>query len=461
MSIFSLNWFRAKKREMDPIVDAIVEREKFKTEILKRELNRKDEKKKIKENRYYKRLSLVNDVLTIILNDGSIIVKPDSNPDEFNAVRAASTEVAMLDIIKSSLIINEEAKKNVSERKKVMEYESSIILGKLSDFELKEGSVYLKGIDRSVPGLLVAKFAQIADEFTDKNGNINEVELSKDDEFVSLKRFFMWCCLNPRAEVAEDLYGFLEKNGFKFTKQGFFIALRNVVDVKKEDSEIVHFISNAYNKVKAVWKQNPDNYRVEEKNGNFILHKVTAKPEGSIVGNLTTLYLNLPDMEENRFTDDWTKTFDIRIGRKVWMDPSTCSWSTKDCAEAGLHFAGYTAPYVLCGDTTVFTIINPMKVVGIGKEKGRCYEYLPFMTTNIEEADQIMNAGDFDFLQLDEQYAIDELKDLEEKVKDGFAKESKKHQFNIPSISTDQIRGIVKSLSAMEKELQKRIIKIN
>ena len=102
-----------------------------------------------------------------------------------------------------------------------------------------------------------------------------------------------------------------------------------------------------------------------------------------------------------------------------------------------------------------------MKVVGIGKEKGRCYEYLPFMTTNIEEADQIMNAGDFDFLQLDEQYAIDELKDREEKVKDGFAKESKKHQFNIPSISTDQIRGIVKSLSAMEKELQKRIIKIN
>ena len=51
-----------------------------------------------------------------------------------------------------------------------------------------------------------------------------------------------------------------------------------------------------------------------------------------------------------------------------------------------------------------------MKVVGIGKEKGRCYEYLPFMTTSVEEADKIMNAGDFDFLQLDEQYAIDELK---------------------------------------------------
>ena len=35
---------------------------------------------------------------------------------------------------------------------------------------------------------------------------------------------------------------------------------------------------------------------------------------GEKIGNLTELYLDLPNRAENRFTDDWTKTFDIRIG---------------------------------------------------------------------------------------------------------------------------------------------------
>ena len=55
---------------------------------------------------------------------------------------------------------------------------------------------------------------------------------------------------------------------------------------------------------------------------------------------------------------------------------------------------------MLCGDTTVFTLHNPMKVVGIGQEKGRCWEYLPFMTSSVSEAEEIMMSEDFDFLEL-------------------------------------------------------------
>jgi hypothetical protein len=139
------------------------------------------------------------------------------------------------------------------------------------------------------------------------------------------------------------------------------------------------------------------------------------------------------------------------------MPIDECNWSTQDCATAGLHFAGHTAPYVLCGDTTVFTLHNPMKVVGIGEEKGRCYEYLPFMTTNIQEADEIMNSRDFDFLQLDEQYAINELQSLEEKVKAGFAAEAKKYDFNLPHISASEIKNIVASLEDMRGEIANRV----
>lgn len=101
-----------------------------------------------------------------------------------------------------------------------------------------------------------------------------------------------------------------------------------------------------------------------------------------------------------------------------------------------------------------------MKVVGIGTEKGRCWEYLPFMTTTVDEANEIMEDADFDFLQLDEQYAIDELEGLAEKVKDGFTKESKKYEFNIPVLDVKQLNNIVKSLSEIKDEISGRVVNI-
>ena len=105
----------------------------------------------------------------------------------------------------------------------------------------------------------------------------------------------------------------------------------------------------------------------------------------------------------------------------------------------------------------MFTLHNPMKVVGIGSEKGRCWEYLPFMTTSVEEANDIMNSDDFDFPQLDEEYAIRELEELEKRAKEGFTTETSKHQFNLPNISSREINSIVLSLNDMKKQLKKRV----
>jgi hypothetical protein len=106
------------------------------------------------------------------------------------------------------------------------------------------------------------------------------------------------------------------------------------------------------------------------------------------------------------------------------------------------------------------TLHNPMKVVGIGREKGRCWEYLPFMLTTVAEADQIMNDRSFDFLQLDEQYAIRELESLAEKAKEGFAAESTKYEFNMPGISASEITNIVNTLSEMKAKITNRVITI-
>jgi hypothetical protein len=360
----------------------------------------------------------------------------------------------------------------------------------------------------------VEKFIEIVDRVANEpSQEVFSDQLMQDDEYLAHKNFFMWCCLNPRAEVAHELYRFLTENKFKITKQGFFVALRNVVTLHGSP-ELVNFVSNAYNKVKAVWKKNPDHYTVFLEDGEYklvhdsalvIVQKVTSDdcpncngaggwytepweddnewedcencdgtgevPEytyeeeipvdhGQRIGGLTELYLDLPNREENRFTDNWTRTFDIRVGQVVSMPKEDCNWSTQDCATAGLHFAGYTAPYVLCGDTTVMTLHNPMKVVGIGTQKGRCWEYLPFMLTTVAEADQIMNDRSFDFLQLDEQYAIRELESLTEKVKDGFATEAKKYEFNLPQISASEINMIVANLSEMKTKIKDRVVTI-
>jgi len=454
----------------------------------------------------YLNIKMVNDVLTIVMKDGSILTKPNATEKDFVMAKNARTEQDLYLIIASAEVISEKRDREAEVAKLRALHQGIDQLRNLRQFKVEGNTVYLTGINRSLPQLLVERFIEIVYPFTNSaylsSQDIADA-LDTNDEFLAHKRFFLWCCLNPRAEVADKLYDFLNKNGMKITKQGFFVALRNIV-VVHGSAELVDFVSNAYNKVKAVWKKSPDNYTVFLENGEYkLVHSddlyemqivqcddcggdgeywddeennyVTCgvcEGEGQFedtitinhgerIGGLTELYLDLPNRHENRYTDNWTKTFDIRVGQVVSMPIDDCNWSTQDCATAGLHFAGHTAPYVLCGDTTVFTLHNPMKVVGIGEEKGRCYEYLPFMTTNIEEADEIMNSRDFDFLQLDEAYAINELQSLEDKVKAGFVSEAKKYDFNLPHISAAEIKNIVASLEDMRGEIANRVNNID
>jgi len=510
----SLDWFKSK---VEVSIDRVVAN---KLESMMGEEQKCSDPtiaKKV-EGRLFFSMKMVNDTLTVVLNDGAIISKPSACEADFHAVANATSVEEILAIVSSAEVIAD-VDKAKAEAAKIRALQKGIKqLADLSDFRVEGQSVYLAGTSRSMPQLLVEKFIEIVDRYTSYsvyNEGVLQLVLHEDDDYMAHKNFFMWCCLNPRAEVAHELYRFLTDNSFKITKQGFFVALRNVVTLHGSP-ELVNFVSNAYNKVKAVWKKNPDQYTVFLENGEYkLVHddklfetiivddtrcpdcdgaggwygewndeieddewedcercNGTGKVEeytyeeeipvehGQKIGGLTELYLDLPNREENRFTDNWTRTFDIRVGQVVSMPKEDCNWSTQDCAQAGLHFAGYTAPYVLCGDTTVMTLHNPMKVVGIGAQKGRCWEYLPFMLTTVAEADQIMNDRSFDFLQLDEEYAIRELESLTEKVKEGFSTEAKKYEFNLPQISASEINMIVANLSEMKTKIKDRVVTI-
>lgn len=459
----------------------------------------------------YINLKLVNDTLTIVLNDGSILSKPGATIEDYHAIINAQNIHEIYAIIASAEVAAD-AEKIKAEAARMRALQQGIeTLAMLDDFTVEGTTVYLTGTSRSLPQLLVEQFIIVIDRVKYQKGfGFNQQSLNEDDEYVALKNFFMWCCLNPRAEVAHELYRFLTENSFRITRQGFVVALRNVVTLHGSP-ELVHFISNTYNKVKAVWKKNPDHYTVFLENGEYKLvhdsalttietHTSTMCPEchgdsgwhtdaweddgewedcdvcngsgevepydcsvevyvdhGEKIGKLTELYLDLPNRAENRFTDDWTKTFDIRIGQVTSMPKEECNWSTQDCAAAGLHFTADQIHYVGCGDQSVIVLINPMKVVGIGQHKGRCYEYLPIMTVPREEATRILHDGMFDTIQLDEDYAIRELESLAERAKEGFATESKKYEFNMPAISAAEITNIVNSLSEMKAKISKRV----
>ena len=494
--MLSLKWF---KSAIERTIEKVVEN---KIEQAFNELDNEEGQvapSYINHEKPYANIKMVNDILTIILRDGSIITKSSATSVDFVLAKECKTEAELFNLVSCPEIGADRRKAEKEYEKAKAIQRGAEYLATLKEFEMKNNALYLKGINRSLPPLLVEEFLEVVGRY---NGTDN-------DEFHALHRFFMWCCLNPRAEVADKLFNFLKKNSFSITKQGFFVALRNVVTLHG-GTELVEFISNAYNKVKAVWKKNPSDYTVFLQNGEYkMVHKSVFEEEetckfcdgsGSIcceehdedgnfdyddseecpecngtgtvyahdqsqygenIGNLTDLYLDLPNRAENRFTDAHTRTFDIRIGRPVNMDPNACRWNTDDCGAEGLHFTSDEIHYVGCGDTSVLVLINPMKVVGIGESKGRCWEYLPIMTVPREEATEILHDLDFDTLELDESYAVRELDNLAEKAKEGFTAERKKYDFNLPALSAVEVYTIVKSLDEIKEEISKRIVKID
>ena len=357
----------------------------------------------------YINIKLVNDTLTVVLTNGNIVSKPGATEEDYRAVLNA-TSVHEIYAIVASREVTADVEALRAETARIKALQKGIAsLALLSDFTIEGTTVYLTGTSRSLPQLLVEKFIEVVDRVADEPSEERFIDqLNQDDDYVALKNFFMWCCLNPRAEVAHELYRFLAENSFRITRQGFVVALRNVVTLHGSP-ELVHFISNAYNKVKAVWKKNPNEYTIFLEDGEYKLvhddklfkeetHTSTTCPEclgdggwddeydnwedcdvcdgsgdveeyttterwavnhGEKIGKLTELYLDLPNRAENRFTDDWTKTFDIRIGQVTSMPMEECNWSTQDCAAAGLHFTADQIHYVGCGDQSVVVLINP------------------------------------------------------------------------------------------------------
>lgn len=404
----------------------------------------------------YKNLILTNSNLTIVMNDGNIATKSPCSSSEYLAIKNSQTEEELLSYILSEEV-KKEKEKEVFEKERInRQLEKIELLKETGDFEFRDNKVYLLGINRALPEFIVNKFIEILST-GDGLDSVNETE------YEAFKRFTLWCIAAPRPQVLDKLFPFFDKYGLRLTKEGYFLAVRNVVTVEGTNNTLADFITKHWTRVRSN-KKSPKNYFVfENEHGELQKKKEKWREEFSdieIKGNLDELYNNLPTNEEVRYTDNYSHTFDIRIGKWVKTDPANIRWNSEDCTDSGgLHYSLDSTG--LCGDKSILIAVNPMHVTGVGSYKATTWAYLPIMATEIEEAKELLLNQDFDSFELSfEQFEEGINGDLEETIKQGYVDAIHRDIFEIPTITSKDVQILVDNLESIKDIIKERVVDV-
>ena len=140
-------------------------------------------------------IKLVNDTLTVVLTDGSVLSKPSATEEDYYAILHARDGYEILAVMASHQVVaDQKAIEDEANRMKALQ-QGIQLLAKLDDFTVDGQSVYLKGTSRSLPQLLVEKFLEVVDRVGDEPMDQRSFSecLNEDDDYVALKNFFMWC----------------------------------------------------------------------------------------------------------------------------------------------------------------------------------------------------------------------------------------------------------------------------
>lgn len=412
----------------------------------------------IEKNNVVRAYYLINEVLTVITSEGDTFVVEKPNKELVEAVEKGLSSQEIQELFGST-----EHKQAIETLKEIRKENEIIktnfeVLKSSGEFEVEEDAVYMKTIRRSIPKLLVKRFTEVLES------------KGKDSiEFQSLKKFWLKCVLNPSARSAEDLYEFLENHNMKIDKHGNFYTYRRVVTLSKENSGLVDFISNAYNKVKAVWKKSPVNFEVYSRLGDFKLVDLSKgniptedNPYWKSLGNLKDLYLNLPNLEENRYTDDHTRSYDYRVGQIHSMPRNEGSDDNSISCGKGFHQASKAYNYSGFGDQDILCIVNPMSVLAVPQgEVGKLRVSDWFFAMTLEEGERhILDEDCFDVQELGDIFEENFNVNLEERIKQGFTEEIQRHSFSLPNISAKEIKAVVAGLDEMRTALSKRVVQV-
>lgn len=382
------------------------------------------------------------------------------NTDESDLVELAKVKAIFspeLSEAEEQLKIDFDIKKEESQKMlDILDFMKSIKEKGHSIFEVVENTIRVKGINISIPELLV-----------------RELMLACKEREQALLNFWKLCALNPDPRARFDLFRFLTNHKLTITPSGHFIAYRTVNIKEQGDSNLEAFVTQEFLKVKR-WKKAPKSYN--------ILHDVSddtyecAKTESSyannfkVLGNLAEMYENIGSLSGNVYTDAHTGTMTIKMGEPVSMPREAVDPDNNNSCSYGLHlgnedFMRNNMGYF--GKVGVVALVNPKNVTSVpvyDSGKMRTCEYLPISIAEIDENNHIVPV---DIEVFDYEYAQNTLEELEEiaKLSSRELEEYKKHEFIALEVDFKMLKvvmdSVTMSVSEANNKLKNRVITIN
>ena len=408
-------------------------------------LSKKIEEKEQQATLPYKKIIYNGENITVILQDNTKISKNGISNDLFLQMRGAATEGLLIRLLEPSPKLKTEQNAYTPEEIKEVS-NSAVILKDNPDFEFEGNNIYLKNVKLPLVPIVLATFIEILEK--------EEVELS--NKYEALKNFWMWLALNPIESSRQDCLTFVKNNDISINQDGMLELYRKVVNVGNKDKALVEFISEQYFKIKK-WKKAPSSYEVFKietgderkmyklgKCEDFLNQEYIAVLEG----NLEELYLNIPNMVENIYTDNHTHSKIIKIGQIYREDEDNIDLDNSRSCSRGLHLGSRSFGFDSFGDTGVMALVNPSKVRSVPNHesnKMRVSEMFIVGTVDFEDYENHIDSGDL--ISYSSDYSVLSIEELEEQLKNKtFDKLS--CQENIVSVPISNVVDIKNALKA-------------
>lgn len=361
----------------------------------------------------------------IVLTDNTIL-QASLDEGQFNFVTSLNNKEGILNYLRG---LNEENDESINEEEIEISKTISPILNLLDfteDFIVNDEKVYLKEVKSiKLSKFIVAEFLRILSELQEnlriKNG-VDYVIKKEDlnDEYKSLLMFTYKLLLNPIESSREDCLEYVKRFNIKLTNTGNMIMYRRILSVDTSNKDLIDFVSTQYIKVKS-WKKSPKNYEVFDDNGLIIAQGDKRHDYNNHQGNLADLYNSLSQLKENRYTDNHTRTYDIRIGATYKINEEDIDLNKNGSCGGSLHVAeGKVFNYKSFGDTPVVCIVNPMHVYKMDSGCSGKIGVKQMFIAAIVKQDEFDNYIDIDnqnLVNFDELYHNETLEELSNSLK--------------------------------------------
>lgn len=454
----SLDWLISPLRKK--LLQTQTKNEEVRGELLEMQLN---EQKKIYQ-KPYRNLRLIDTNVIVTLQSGETLTNSTGGRELFDKIKLASDEQEILELFITKQIYNKVEKVEdveTQEERDLVRKEWDCLLNH-PDFQIKDNEVYLKGVSMPLPAVIVGTFIELVEKIEIEycNDDTDEDYITLNEQYNSLKLFTLKLALNPIQSSREDALRFVKEHHIKITSLGNLIMYRAIVSIGKEKpKDLVEFISKEYLRIKK-WKKSPANYHVwAEDDGSYTLHKGSIAERqsdgiGHSMGNLAELYNDLGNLEENRYTDAYTRSMDIRVGTVYSLPEEDVDIDSRQDCSAGLHVGTKDFGFGGNGDTMVLCLVNPTKIRSIpyaNTNKMRVSEM--FIASVIKEEDM---HEDIDIVHFDEEYHAYSLEELQESLADKTFEVIKSQDAESPVTQKD-MENIAE---IMEKAISSRVVNV-